>query len=86
MRSQISKGKWYNSRLFEDVAISADMHVPVSELWGWSEDDQAFIIAFYRVKATMQAYEQFLHDREMTRNQKSKKQGGSQKPRKRRRR
>lgn len=86
MREQISKGKWYNSRVFEDVVISAEMGIPVSSLWEWSEDDQAFIIAFYRVKATMQAYEQFLHDREMSRNQKSKKNQGGNKPRKRRRR
>lgn len=86
MRSQISKGKWYNSRIFEDVAIAADMKMPVSEFWDWSEDDQAFVIAYYRIKATMQAYEEFLHDREMTRNQKAKKsQGGGSKPRRRRR-
>lgn len=68
------------------MVISAEMQIPVSELWSWSEEDQAFLIAYYRVKATMQAYEQFLHDREMIRNQKSKSKQGGNKPRKRRRR
>lgn len=86
MRSQIPKGKWYNSRVFEDVVVAADMKIPVSELWSWSEEDQAFLLAYYRVKSTMQSYEQHLHDREATRNKKANKQGGkSSKPRRRRR-
>lgn len=65
--------------------VAADMKIPVSSLWSWDEEDQAFLLAFYRVKATMQAYEEYLHDREMTRNKKAKNQGGKGKPRRKRR-
>lgn len=85
MRSQIPKGKWSNSRVFEDVVVAADMKIPVSELWSWNEEDQAFLLAFYRVKSTMQSFEEHLHDREMTRNKKANKQGGNRKPRRKRR-
>ncbi len=86
MRAQLPRGKWYNSRIFEDVVVSAEMKIPVSELWSWDEEDQAFLLAYYRVKATMQGYEEFLHDREAIRNQKSKKKSGGSKPRSRKRR
>lgn len=85
MREQVSKGKWSNSRIFEDVVVATEMRIPLSELWSWGEEDQAYVLAFHRVKATMQAYEEYLHDREATRNRKKQNPSGNKKPRRRRR-
>lgn len=74
IRKELPSGKWRTSRVYEDVDVAAQHHWAVSHLWALAENDQAFLIARHRAKATMEAYENHLFEKEMARkNPKAKR-------------
>ena len=76
IRKELPSGKWKNSRLFEDVSVALDSGLGApSNLWNLEAQDQAFVIAYYRVKGTIQAYEDHLHAKELERSSKASKAG-----------
>lgn len=56
IRSELPDGKWGFSRVYEDVNVAiATGHS--HDFWELPEDIQAFLIARFRVRGTMEAYE-----------------------------
>lgn len=52
--------------------MAAQHHWEVTRLWSLSDHDQALLIARHRAKATMEAYENHLFEKEMARKSKKK--------------
>lgn len=73
IREQLPKGQWRHSSVFEQVGVAAELRVTPSEFWGWSDHDKAYMIAYYRVKSTLQEYEEVLRDKESRRKTPSRK-------------
>lgn len=73
VRKQLPKGQWRHSAVFEQVGVAAELRVAPTEFWGWSEHDKAYMIAYYRVKSTLQEYEQVLREKESKRKTTSRK-------------
>ena len=62
IREEIPEGKWAYSRVYEDVNVAiATGHS--HDFWELPENTQALLIARYRVKGSIEAYEQELDRR-----------------------
>jgi hypothetical protein len=57
IRKLLPKAKWTHNRLLEEIDVAAEMGQSPSWFWGQSRQDQAFILARFRVKRTLEAYE-----------------------------
>lgn len=64
IRQQLPKGQWRHSAVFEQVGVAAELRVAPSDFWAWSDHDKAYLIAYYRVKSTLQEFEHVLSERE----------------------
>lgn len=67
IRQQIPRGQWRHSSVFEQIGVAAELQMAPTEFWSWNEHDKAYMIAYYRVKSTLQEYEQVLRDKESKR-------------------
>lgn len=57
IREVLPKAHWRFNRIFEEVGLATDGGRLPSEFWALDEDDQALLLAYHRVKATIEAYE-----------------------------
>lgn len=73
IRKHLPRGNWRHSSVFEHVGVAAELQVAPSEFWSWNEHDKAYMIAYYRVKSTLQEYEEVLRERESKRKSPSRK-------------
>lgn len=69
IRKLLPSTPWRHSRVYEDATIAADMGMPLSHFWLWSEMDRAYAIARRRVASAIAAYDALLHEKEMKRQQ-----------------
>lgn len=65
IRSQLPSGNWMTTSFFEQAGVAVQMQMPMSEFWMMPEMDKAIAIAYYRVKSTIEEYENVLREREM---------------------
>jgi len=72
IRSKLPEGPWRHNSIFEQVDVAADVGFLPSEFWALDDRDKAFLIARARIKGTMRAWEDYLHDKELVRKSKSK--------------
>lgn len=67
IRAELPEGKWGFSRVYEDVNVAiATGHS--HDFWDLSESTQAYLIARFRVRGTMEAYEEELSKRKRDKN------------------
>lgn len=71
IREALPGGKWMNSPFYEQVGAAVRSHLAPSAFWQMSEQDRAFIIAYYRVEGTIRAYEDHLFEKDMERRKRS---------------
>ena len=69
IRDQLPKSQWRHSRVYEDVSVSIDIGLPVSQFWLMPEMDRAYFIAKKRTHSAMEAYDALLREKEMKRQQ-----------------
>lgn len=58
-------GKWSHSKTYEDVEVAHDEHLAPSVFWAIEENDRAYMIARKRTHSTMEAWENYLHEKKM---------------------
>ena len=63
IRNLLPKSNWRHDRLLEEVDDAVQMGLMPSQFWQASREDQAWIIARYRVIRLMEAYENHLAKR-----------------------
>lgn len=69
IRERIPSGSWHHSPVFEQVGAGIESGVPEQSKFLLMHDfDKAYIIAYHRVKSTMAAYENWLHEEKMKRS------------------
>lgn len=74
MRSEIDEGKWYFSRIYEDIEVGiATGHA--ADFWDLPQDIQSYLLARFRVKGTRDAYEDMLHQRDLKQKNKQNRPG-----------
>lgn len=58
----LPKGKWQHSRIFEEIGVAVEqLGIVPSEFWAKPKTDQALVIAYFRVKSTISAYEDHIN-------------------------
>lgn len=72
IRSQLPPGNWMMTSFFEQVGVAIQMQIPISHFWAMPEMDKAVAIAYYRVKSTIEEYENVLREREMKKSSHSR--------------
>lgn len=81
IREIVPSGKWRHNRIFEDVTVAVAMgQDPVTEFWPLDNKSKAWLIAWHRVKSSMAAYDQYLHDEEMKRQSRRRGRGPGNRP------
>lgn len=60
-----------HSRTYEDVGAAIESGLSPTAFALLEEQDQAYVLAYHRIKGTMMAYENYLSDRELQRKQRS---------------
>lgn len=57
IRGKLPKGHWSHNRVLEEVDVALEMGVTPTEFWMKSRSDQTYILARFRVKRAMEAFE-----------------------------
>jgi len=82
IREEMAKdkpGKWSHNAIFEYVEVALDYDLPLAEFVGLDVKQRAYMIARKRAKGTMEAWESYLHEKEMEKERKKSKTKGSRK-------
>ena len=73
IRKELPKSQWRHSRVYEDVSVTADIGLPLSQFWLMPEMDRAYFIARKRTQSAMEAYDALIREKEMKREQRKSK-------------
>lgn len=68
IRAQLPSGKWRHNRIYEDVSVALENNMAPSRFWDMEEDDKAMLLAYYRTKGTIEAYEHHLAEKRAKRD------------------
>ena len=71
IRKELPLSQWQHNRLFEDLSYCAEHGIPPLTFWGYAREEQAMLLAYFRAKGSIQAYEQLLAEKEAKKKSKS---------------
>ena len=57
IREKLPSSNWRFSKTMEEVGVAIELGITPSQFWGLKESDQAYLLAFFRVKGSMQAFD-----------------------------
>ena len=60
IREQLPRSEWRHGAIFEQVGVAIEQRLLPSAFWDADPLDKAMIVAYYRTKSTIEAYEHHL--------------------------
>lgn len=62
IRKELPKGVWRHTGVYEEMAVATEFKRTLEELWLLPTLEKHFLIAYYRTRSTMLAYDAHLRE------------------------